>query len=254
MLGSFRNCIQTMKYLLVVVSILCAASAVKAASYKVTDQVYFDIMIDDYPAGRIVVGLFGELAPKTVKNFITLATTGINGRTYAGSKFHRVIKKFMIQGGDLEKGDGSGSISIYGKYFDDETFEVKHTGAGFISMANAGKNTNGCQFFITTIATPWLDGQHTAFGKVVEGIDVVFKIEQTKTDSDDKPVSPVVILESGTIKTKSPFYISDDPYDMWAWIKATAIPLSFSFTILGFFQWMIRKLDACDQIDYGKFD
>ncbi|XP_015610149.1 peptidyl-prolyl cis-trans isomerase B [Cephus cinctus] len=202
-----------MKLLLLVALVGIGASAIGATSYEVTDQVYLDIMIDDYPAGRIIIGLFGKIAPKTVKNFVTIATTGINGRSYSGSKFHRVIKKFMIQGGDVEKGDGSGSISIYGKYFNDENFDVKHTGPGFVSMANAGKNTNGCQFFITTIATPWLDGHHTIFGKVVEGMDVVFKIEQTATDTEDKPISPVVILESGTIPVTAPFFISDDPYE-----------------------------------------
>ncbi|KAK0162944.1 hypothetical protein PV327_006670 [Microctonus hyperodae] len=192
-------------------TIVC--SNVQAASYLVTDQVFLDIMIDDYPVGRITIGLFGEAAPKTVKNFITIATEGINGRTYAGTKFQRVIKKFMIQGGDVDKGDGSGSISIYGKYFEDEDSGIKHAGPGFVSMANAGENTNGCQFFITTVATPWLDGHHTVFGKVIDGEDVLFKIEQTKTDADDAPTSPVVILKSGKIPTEKPFYISDDPYE-----------------------------------------
>ncbi|XP_043288594.1 peptidyl-prolyl cis-trans isomerase 6-like [Venturia canescens] len=233
-----------MKLLSGFIAVLAIASSAQGANYKVTDQVYLDIMIDDYPAGRIVIGLFGETAPKTVKNFLTIATKGIEGRTYSGSNFHRVIKKFMIQGGDIDKGDGSGSISIYGKYFNDEGFELKHVGPGLVSMANAGANTNGCQFFITTIATPWLDGHHTVFGKVIEGMAVVFKIEQTKTDVDDKPVSPVVILESGSLPVTEPFVISDDPYDIWGWLRATAIPLSFSFSILGFFHWMMRQLDV----------
>jgi peptidyl-prolyl cis-trans isomerase B (cyclophilin B) len=205
-----------MKFLVVAaVLLITIANHAQAdtSTFTITDQVYFDMMIGDNPAGRIVVGLFGQDTPKTVKNFITLATEGINGRTYAGSRFHRVIKKFMIQGGDIDKGDGTGSISIYGKYFDDENFKINHSGPGFLSMANAGKNTNGCQFFITTIATPWLDGQHTVFGKVVDGMDVVFKIEKTKTDVDDKPIEPVYIMECGIIPTPSPFTVTDNPYE-----------------------------------------
>ncbi|XP_014611309.1 PREDICTED: peptidyl-prolyl cis-trans isomerase, rhodopsin-specific isozyme-like isoform X2 [Polistes canadensis] len=201
----------------------------KATSFTVTDEVYFDIMIDDHPAGRIVIGLFGDVAPKTVKNFLTIATTGINGKTYAG--------------GDIENGDGTGSISIYGQYFDDENFDLPHAGPFFVSMSNAGENTNGCQFFITTVATPWLDGKHTVFGKVIEGQSVVFKIEQTKTDVNDRPIKPVIISESGIIPVTSSFTVSDDPYNIWEWIKATCIPLSFSFTVLGFFHWMMKQLD-----------
>lgn len=216
----------------------------EATSFTVTDQVYFDVMIDDHPIGRMTIGLFGEIVPKTVKNFITIATTGINGKTYAGTPFHRVIKKFMIQGGDIENGDGSGSISIYGKHFDDENFELQHTGPFFVSMANSGENTNGCQFFITTVATPWLDGKHTVFGRVIEGQSVVSKIERTKTDIYDKPTKPVIISESGIIPTKSTFTVSDDPYNVWEWIRATGLPLTFSFTILGFFHWMMKQLDV----------
>ncbi|XP_050458422.1 peptidyl-prolyl cis-trans isomerase 6-like [Cataglyphis hispanica] len=232
-----------MKYLLTIVILVIAASIIKAETYKVTDQVYFDIMIGNNPVGRIVIGLFGGIAPKTVKNFITLATTGVEGKKYEGTKFHRVIKKFMIQGGDVENGDGTGSISMYGKYFDDENFEVKHSGPLFVSMANAGKNTNGCQFFITTIATPWLDDHHTVFGKVVSGEDVVFKIEQTKTDNDDVPLVPVVIYNSGILPTQE-YTISDNPYDAWAWIKATCIPLGFSFSILAIFHYIMKQLDV----------
>lgn len=201
-----------MKRLLTIIVLMAAASTIEAETFTVTDHVYLDIMIDNHPAGRIVIGLFGDIAPKTVKNFITLATTGVAGKKYTGTRFHRVIKKFMIQGGDVENGDGTGSISIYGKYFDDETFEVKHSGPLFVSMANAGPNTNGCQFFITTIATPWLDDHHTIFGKVVSGEDVVFKIEQTKTDSDDIPLVPVVIYDSGTLPTES-YTVSNNPYE-----------------------------------------
>lgn len=233
-----------MKCFLTVAFLVTLVSYNEAATFTVTDKVYFDVMIDDHPAGRIVLGLFGDVAPKTVKNFLTIATTGVNGKTYAGTLFHRVIKKFMIQGGDIENGDGSGSISIYGKYFDDENFDLQHTGPFFLSMANSGENTNGCQFFITTVATPWLDGKHTVFGKVIEGQSVVFKIEQTKTDVHDKPVKPVVISESGVIPVTSPFLVSDDPYNIWEWIKATCVPLTFSFTVLGFFHWMMKQLDV----------
>ncbi|GAB1860578.1 Peptidyl-prolyl cis-trans isomerase [Camponotus japonicus] len=232
-----------MKCLLTIVILVTVTSTIEAKTFQVTDQVYFDIIIDDHPVGRIIIGLFGDIAPRTVKNFITFATTGVVGKKYAGTKFHRVIKKFMIQGGDVENGDGTGSISIYGKYFDDETFEVKHSGPLFVSMANAGKNTNGCQFFITTIATPWLDDHHVVFGKVVSGEDVVFKIEQTKTDSDDVPLVPVVIYNSGTLPTEH-YTISDNPYDAWAWIKATCVPLGFSFSILAVFHYMMKQLDV----------
>ncbi|KOC66384.1 Peptidyl-prolyl cis-trans isomerase, rhodopsin-specific isozyme, partial [Habropoda laboriosa] len=210
----------------------------------VTEQVYLDVMIDDHPVGRIVIGLFGDSVPKTVRNFVTLATTGIARKTYKGTRFHRVIKKFMIQGGDIENDDGTGSISIYGKYFEDENFDIGHSTPMYVSMANAGKDTNGCQFFITTIPTPWLDGKHTVFGKVVDGQDVVFKIEQTKTDADDIPIKPVVVFECGTIPTPSPFKIDDNIYNIWAWIKASSVPLGFSIAILSFFHYVMKKLDV----------
>ncbi|XP_075212013.1 peptidyl-prolyl cis-trans isomerase B-like [Lycorma delicatula] len=188
-------------------------ATILSAEYKVTQQVYFDVTIGGEDAGRIVIGLFGDKVPKTVKNFYTIATTGVNGKTYTGSPFHRVIKKFMIQGGDIINGDGTGSASIYGGSFADENFDLKHVSPGFLSMANSGKDTNGCQFFITTIATPWLDGRHVVFGKVISGQDVVHKIEQSKTNNDDRPVKPILIKESGSIPTPEPFSITDSTYE-----------------------------------------
>ncbi|RLU20038.1 hypothetical protein DMN91_006644 [Ooceraea biroi] len=200
-----------MKCLFTILSLVVAVSTIQ--EFEVTDEVYFDIMIDNHPAGRIVIGLFGEIAPKTVKNFITLATTGVEGKTYIGTRFHKVIKKYLIQAGDVEKTDGYGSISIYGKYFEDETFEVKHTVPLFVSMANIGRNTNGCQFFITTVTAPWLDGFHTSFGKVVSGEAIIYKIEQVKTDNDNNPLIPVVIYDCGILRTVEPYIISDKTYD-----------------------------------------
>ncbi|MGW2257208.1 peptidylprolyl isomerase [Streptomyces sp. NPDC001780] len=160
-------------------------------------NVYFDVTADGRPLGRIVFKLFDDVVPKTAKNFRELAT-GEHGFGYARSPFHRVVPGFMLQGGDFTKGNGTGGKSIYGERFADENFQLKHDRPFLLSMANAGKNTNGSQFFITTVVTSWLDGAHVVFGEVVEGTDVVQAIEKLGSSSG-KTSKKIVVSASGTV-------------------------------------------------------
>ncbi|KAG5478382.1 hypothetical protein LSCM4_04614 [Leishmania orientalis] len=174
-------------------------------------KVFFEISVDNKSAGRIVMELYADTVPKTAENFRALCTgekgKGRSGKPlhYKNSVFHRVIPNFMIQGGDFTRGNGTGGESIYGMTFRDESFSGKagrHTGLGCLSMANAGPNTNGSQFFICTAATPWLDGKHVVFGRVVDGLDVVKKVERLGSSSG-KTRSRIVVSDCGELAAEN---------------------------------------------------
>lgn len=195
---------KTFSILAIIVSLfaffrMTAAAGEPEENPPFTHKVYFDVEQGGEALGRITIGLFGTVVPKTAENFRQLAISEDPKFGYKESIFHRVIPNFMIQGGDFETGQGYGGKSIYGGKFADENFTLKHDRKYRLSMANAGRNTNGSQFFITTAVTSWLNGAHVVFGEVVDGFEVVDQIEKTKTARGDRPVKEIKIVASGEL-------------------------------------------------------
>merc|ERR1711981_116792 len=189
--------------------IIFATKPEKMASKSERPRVFFDLIVGNIPLGRIVFELFTEISPKTAENFRSLCTgeAGIGQSTekplhYKGSLFHRVVRGFMIQGGDFVNFNGTGGESIYGGTFEDEEFVLKHDRPFLLSMANRGKNTNGSQFFITTAPAPHLDGLHVVFGQVVGGKEVVKEIEEFETDKKDRPLEDIRVGNCGELIRK----------------------------------------------------
>lgn len=189
---------------------LSAVGVFAASEPEITHKVFFDIQIEgEKLPQRVTFGLYGKVVPVTVENFRALCTgekgMGKKGKPlhYKGSIFHRIIPQFMIQGGDFTDFRGTGGESIYGSQFKDENFEIKHTRKGLLSMANAGKDTNGSQFFITTVPTSWLDGRHVVFGTVLENYEFIREIEKLGSQSG-KPSKTITIVESGELPVDVP--------------------------------------------------
>ncbi|KAI9692719.1 MAG: peptidyl-prolyl cis-trans isomerase cpr6 [Bogoriella megaspora] len=199
-------------------------------------RVFFDISVGNRPLGRVNFELYSDVVPKTTENFRALCTgekgEGKSGKPlhFKGSQFHRVIKSFMIQGGDFTAGNGTGGESIYGEKFEDENFNLKHDKPFLLSMANAGPGTNGSQFFVTTVETPHLNGKHVVFGEVINGKSIVRQIENLETKSD-KPNKDAVITDCGELHGEAYEHALDktpdstgDPYEDFPEDQGSELP------------------------------
>jgi cyclophilin family peptidyl-prolyl cis-trans isomerase len=171
---------------------------------RITQKVYFNLTLDGDPIGRLIIGLYGEIAPRAVDNFIHLAACDLGighsgyNRCYRGTRFHRIIPTLMVQGGDYANGTGALSESIWGGLFEDESFQVKFDGPGRVAMASSASNGNGSQFFITVKEAPRFNGKHVVFGRVMGGMKTVFDVAKHGTKRG-RPLKEVRIVDCGKI-------------------------------------------------------
>jgi len=209
-------------FLLLLASLCIGFQLIEAGNHTVTHEAWFEIEIRDMDGpgedfrGKFTVALFGETAPMTVLNFATLVS-GHKAKgqklSYKGSHIHRVVKDFVVQMGDVLNGDGSGSISVYGKSFNDENFILSHRSAGWVAMANSGPDTNGCQFYILLTKARWMDGKHVVFGKVIRGFDVVQAMGEVETDDRSHPKKGIKIVDCGVKQLKTSWDLKGSQLD-----------------------------------------
>lgn len=222
-----------------------------AASQRVTNKVFFDITIGGKPAGRIVFGLFGDVVPKTVANFLGLTEGTHDGLKYKGTQLFRIIPGFMAQGGDVTRDNGSGGKSIYGngEAFADENFDIKLTKKYQLAMANAGRDTNKSQFMITLGTLGWLSGKHVVFGEVVDGYKVVDEIEKVGQWGSGRPSAKVVIADCGELPAEEAYAqraealaYTASRHDASPYSLATEVfaAVGFAFTAYGAFRYYVK--------------
>jgi len=228
----------------------------KGTRNLVTSEVEWQISVGGQVKGNVVIGLFGDDVPKTVKNFETFASKGFQGYKYEGTTFHRVKKQYMVQGGDVLKGSdhpkgqvGEGRLSIFGLTFPDETFDVKHAGPGFVGMANMGPDTNACQFYIALTAANYMDDSHVVFGKVTEGLDLIQELSLAEVDEKLKPLQDITISQSTARKVTNTYFISNDPYNIYDYVVTMLKPIVPMTFICSCFTYLMNYVDRGIQLE-----
>lgn len=217
-----------MGYVLVLAALLGVLHLATAGKYTVTDEAWFEVQVQTQDGktwkGKFTIGVFGETAPMSSMNFISIARGYKRGKekklTYANTVVHRIVPDFVVQMGDITRGDGFGGKSIYGEKFNDEEFILSHRSPGWVAMANQGPDSNTSQFFILLTKARWLDRKHVVFGRVVDGMDTVRKIGALETDPDTAiPMDRVIILNCGVNNLKKKYDIPEAYLDSQKKIK-----------------------------------
>ncbi|CAG0879496.1 unnamed protein product [Cyprideis torosa] len=220
----------------------------KSLLLTITHHAFMEISINGIPQDLVKIGLCGRTVPHTVRNFATIANQGIRGKTYNGTRIHRIMRHFVVQAGDITAGDGTGGMSIYnkGRSFADENFDIPHVSGGTISMANNGSNSNRSQFFFTLLPMPSLDGKHVAFGKVLSNMRIISQLENLQTDWLGKPMQPVIIEKLWVEKVNKRYTVEADPYDFWVWLRLISLPTAWQASIVLLLVWFYRRIGRAE--------